>query len=211
MQGIPYSRRGLIAGLASTSVIGIMLPARAADQPGVTEPIEQLVDALLQAMKAGPGTPFNKRFDLLAPVVDHTFDLPAILQQSVGAPWENLPPDQQAMLVQAFRRYTVASYVNSFNAFNGQRFEVKPDTRAVGNEQVVQTRIIPPRGDAHKLDYVMRETGKGWKAVDVLAEGSISRVAVQRSDFRRLLSRGGAQALADSLRAKSTDLSDGLS
>jgi phospholipid transport system substrate-binding protein len=57
----------------------------------------------------------------------------------------------------------------------------------------------------------MRDGGSGWRAVDVLADGSISRVAVQRSDFRRLLAQGGAQALVASLRSKSADLSDGAS
>ncbi len=55
----------------------------------------------------------------------------------------------------------------------------------------------------------MREGGAGWRVVDVLADGSISRVAVQRSDFRRLLTRGGAQALAKSLRTKSASLTNG--
>jgi phospholipid transport system substrate-binding protein len=148
---------------------------------------------------------------MLAPIMDRTFDLTAILQESVGATWATLPPDQQTMLTQAFRRYTVASYVNSFDGFDGQQFVVSPNTRAVGNDQVVQTRIIPKAGEGHELDYVMREGGSGWRAVDVLADGSISRVAVQRSDFRRLLARGGAQALVTSLRSKSVDLSDGSS
>ena len=43
----------------------------------------------------------------------------------------------------------------------------------------------------------------------MLADGSISRVAVQRSDFRRLVSRGGAQALIESLNQKTNDLSGG--
>ena len=55
----------------------------------------------------------------------------------------------------------------------------------------------------------MRRQGSAWKAVDVLADGSISRVAVQRSDFRRLVSRGGAQALIESLNQKTNDLSGG--
>jgi phospholipid transport system substrate-binding protein len=89
---------------------------------------------------------------------------------------------------------------------------VDPQTRPVGNgEQVVHTRINSASGDGHSLDYVMRDTGAGWRVVDVLADGSVSRVAVQRSDFRRLLSRGGAPALTDSLASKSTDLSDGMS
>jgi phospholipid transport system substrate-binding protein len=44
-----------------------------------------------------------------------------------------------------------------------------------------------------------------------MADGSISRVAVQRSDFRGLLARGGAPAVAQSFTAKSADLSDGVS
>ena len=100
-------------------------------------------------------------------------------------------------------------YVNSFDDFNGQRFEISHDTRTVGSEQVVETKVIPKNGTTHELDYVMRQGASGWRVVDILADGSISRVAVQRSDFRRVLSRGGAQALADSLRTKSADLSDG--
>ncbi|MEA2727781.1 MAG: phospholipid transport system substrate-binding protein [Acetobacteraceae bacterium] len=203
-------RRGLMVATAAV-FIGAVLPARAVDIDGVTAPIQQLVDGLLQVMKAGAATPFPRRFEMLAPIMDRTFDLTAILQESVGATWATLPPDQQTMLTQAFRRYTVASYVNSFDGFDGQQFVVSPNTRAVGNDQVVQTRIIPKAGEGHELDYVMREGGSGWRAVDVLADGSISRVAVQRSDFRRLLARGGAQALVTSLRSKSVDLSDGSS
>jgi phospholipid transport system substrate-binding protein len=43
----------------------------------------------------------------------------------------------------------------------------------------------------------------------VLADGAISRVAVQRSDFRSLLMRGGAPALAASLQQKTADLGGG--
>jgi phospholipid transport system substrate-binding protein len=55
----------------------------------------------------------------------------------------------------------------------------------------------------------MRMTGTSWKAVDVLADGSISRVAVQRSDFSQLLEKGGAPALMASLERKVKTLSHG--
>lgn len=196
---------GIVAGMAA-------IPALGAATGSVTAPIEALVSGLLQVMKAGSGTPFATRFGMLAPVIERTFDLVTVLQESVGSTWGMLPPDQQQMLFEAFQRYTVASYVNSFNEYNGQRFEVKPTLRPVGNgEQVVQTEITATSGESHELDYVMRQGASGWRAVDVLADGAVSRVAVQRSDFRRLLSRGGAQALAKSLRSKSADLSDGSS
>jgi phospholipid transport system substrate-binding protein len=206
-----YFRRPVLAAATAALIAGAAFPFRAASEPEVVEPVRGLVDGLLRVMKAGMGTPFTQRFDMLAPVIDQTFDLPAILEESIGSPWATLAPDQQQALTQAFRRYTVASYVNSFDAFAGQHFEVSPETRMVGSRQVVQTRIVPKSGESHELDYVMSKGSSGWRAVDVLAEGSISRVAVQRSDFRRLLTRGGAQALADSLRTKSADLSDGSS
>jgi len=214
----PLSRNPFFQGRRDVLVAAVALlataalPAGAVETEPVVAPVQHLVDGLLQVMKAGKKTPFAQRYDMLAPVIDQTFDLQAILQDSVGPTWESLPPDQQKMLEEAFRRYTVASYVNSFDAFKGQRFQVKPDLRSVANgEQVVQTEIIPTSGDGHELDYVMRSVAGGWRAVDVLADGSVSRVAVQRSDFRRLLSRGGADALAESLRSKSTDLSGGSS
>ena len=206
MQDFVVYRRGVLVALAALPVWRV-LAARSAPETAV-EAVQRLTDELLHIMRAGVHTPFSERFDMLAPVVEQTFDLPAILQESVGLSWSNLPAEQQTMLLQAFRRYTVASYVNNFDAFNGERFEVKPATRPVGNgEQVVQTRMIPVSGAGFELDYVMREGTAGWRAVDVLADGSISRVATQRSDFRRLLNRGGAEALAESLRTKSVDLS----
>ena len=209
MPELMLRRRGLVVAAAAFAIASAR-PGRAADSAGVIAPIQRLVDGLLEIMRAGERTPFQIRFATLGPIIDQTFDLSAILQQSVGFTWSGIPEDQKTTLEQAFRRYTVASYVNSFDSYDGQRFDVSPDTRAVGNgEQVVQTKITPRTGSSHELDYVMRQTGNGWRAVDVLADGSISRVAVQRSDFRHLLTRGGPQALAESLRTKSADLSDG--
>jgi phospholipid transport system substrate-binding protein len=51
----------------------------------------------------------------------------------------------------------------------------------------------------------MRPAGGGWKATDVLLDGTISQVAVLRSDFTSLLLRG-PNALVESLKQKTTDL-----
>jgi phospholipid transport system substrate-binding protein len=199
-------RRLIFLGLGGGLVLAAGL-ARADADPAVIAPIQGLCDSLISVMKAGERTPFSQRFEMLAPAVDRAFDLPAILQVSVGPAWNALPSDQQTALLDAFRRYTISSYVSSFDNFTGQRFTIQPDLRSVGNEQIVQTKIIPASGDSHQLDYVMRQAGSDWKAVDVLSEGAISRVATQRSDFRALLARGGGPALLASLQQKTADLS----
>jgi len=202
-------RRGLLAATLLAAA-GLPFRARGAEAPAVVAPIQQLYDGLMVVMHMGPGSPFQQRFERLAPVVETTFDLDNVLQVSVGPLWGSLPPDQQELLRAAFRRYTVASYVNSFDSFDGQRFEVSPQLRSLPNgEEVVHSRIVAARGDSHTLDYVMRQEPQRWRAVDVLLDGTISRVAVQRSDFRSLLRNGGAVALAKSLQTKTADLSGG--
>ncbi len=193
--------------MAATLFFPAVAATNARADSAALAPIQQLIEGLLRVMRAGRATPFSQRFDILAPVIDDTFDLMTILKTSVGPTWNTLPHDQQALLLTAFRRYTVASYVSGFDSGN-ERFVVDPETRIVGNEQVVRTRIIPASGDEHELDHVMREGPAGWRVVDVLADGSISRVAVQRSDFRQLMRQGGAPALARSLDSKSADLSN---
>jgi phospholipid transport system substrate-binding protein len=198
------SRRFFLTVLAALPVPALVR----AQSSGPIAPIQTLNQALLQAMQAGHRTPFPQRYNMLAPVIDQVFDLMTILQTSVGLAWNQLPPEQQASLSQVFRTFTICSYAANFDSYNGQRFVVLPDTRSVGNEQVVTTQLIGP-GGTNRIDYVMRPSGDAWKAVDVLLDGSISRVAVQRSDFRRLLSGGNAEPLIRSLQSKVHQLSGG--
>jgi phospholipid transport system substrate-binding protein len=103
----------------------------------------------------------------------------------------------------------VSSYLANFKSYAGQSFTVASDTRSLASDRVmVPSRIVPIQGSATELDYVMNQTPAGWKVVDVLAGGSISRVAVQRSDFRRILSNGG-DALLASFQRKTYELSGG--
>ena len=200
------SRRSILAMIQVILVCVALRPYAHADSTAVAT-IHQLTDGLVQVMKAGRATPFSQRFDMLAPVIDRIFDLTAILKASVGATWDTLPRDQQTTLLKAFRRYTVASYVNGFDE-NNEHFVVAPEPRIDGTEQIVRIQVISDSGEEHKLDHVMQRGPAGWRVVDILADGAISRVAVQRSDFRQLMRQGGASALAQSLEIKSADLSD---
>jgi phospholipid transport system substrate-binding protein len=207
-------RRGLL-GLAIPALLlaASWRTARADPNPGADAiaPVESLDAALLAAMKAGRSTPFAQRYATLAPVIEQTFDLTAVLAASIGLSWSAMASDQQAQLLAAFRRYTVASYTANFDNYTGQTFQLTPEIRSLGNgEVVVQTEIYAADGSSNKLDYVMRNTSSGWKAVDVLADGSISRVAVQRSDFRHLLNNGGASALLAGLQSKVASLSGSM-
>jgi phospholipid transport system substrate-binding protein len=190
--------------IRSAAILGLVVVCLTASAvraaiPDAAAPIEALDQALERVMKEGKATPFSQRYAMLAPVVQQTFDLDTILETSAA--------DQQEIRAE-FLKFTVASYVSNFTSYNGEKFEISPDTRAIGEEQVVSTKIVPTRGDPARIDYVMKQGSSGWRAVDVLLDGSISRIAVQRSDFRSLV-EGGPTALVGSLRRKVSDLSHG--
>jgi phospholipid transport system substrate-binding protein len=189
-----------LAGLAAAR------NARAQDASGPTAPIQALNDGLVAVMRAGKATPFCDRFHMLTPTIDGVFDLPGILRVSVGLRWGDIDAGQQAVLLKVFRGFTVASSAADFDSYGGERFDIAPTLRAIGTDQVVSTKFVPTGGDADRIDYVICQEGTAWKIVDVLLDGTISRVSVQRSDFCAVLAHGGAPALIASLQRKVVDL-----
>jgi phospholipid transport system substrate-binding protein len=183
--------------------------ARSETADPLDQPLRELHSALEATMRAGHTTPFPQRFDALAPVVDQVFDLETVLKVSVGLRWDSMDDAVRQRLLRAYRRFTVATYVANFDRYDGERFRILPGARDAGSDRIVATEIVTGGGAPMRLDYVMRDDSGAWRAVDVLLQGSISRVAVQRSDFRKILATGDADALIASLHRKIADLSDG--
>lgn len=190
-------------------ILAAPLTALAATPEAV--PIEALDTALIATMKAGSANAsFMSRYDDLDPIVKSSLNLPVILQNSVGFLWTTIPAAQQEQLAVLFEQFTVASYVNGFSGYSGQQIQILPDERDVGTKKVVETQIVSP-GDATptRLDYVMTNGDGGWQVTDVLLNGTISKVAVQSSDFSALVVSGNASQLISALKAKIATLSGG--
>ena len=147
-------------GFARRSLLGMVMIAAAPLSRGAlaeTAPadaistIEHFNGALLAAMKSGMRTDFSRRFQALAPEIDRAFDLAVVLSVSVGPTWANFSPNQQARLLEAFRRYIVASYVANFDSYTGQNFTVSTKSRSLGVDRVVvESRIAQISGDENR-------------------------------------------------------------
>ena len=207
---MPHVGCRCLLSLAAAAYVAAMPQNLVNADPATIAPVQQLNAALLASMKAGASTPFAQRSATLAPVLEQIFDLDAVLATSVGLGWGALPNDQKAQLSAVFRRYTPASYAANFNKYTGQAFQVASAVATIGNgDVIVHSKIIAIDGSATPLDYVMRKGPSGWKIADVLANGSISRVAVQRSDFHQLLRTGGVPALVAAPEQKVANLANG--
>lgn len=201
-------RRTLLAA-PLLATLPLAYPVARAAAPEV-QPVEALDQALIRVMKAGSsGKTFTERYQMLEPVIEKSFNLEQILQNSAGLLWSQIPAGQQSKLEKLFREYTVATYISNFNTYGGQHFTVSPNIRSTGDARIVATDLVSSSGKKTRLSYVMRQSKGNWQITDVLFEGTISKVATQRSDFSGLIEPGNAQKLIDALTKKVTALSNG--
>ncbi len=191
---------------AAALLAALAAPNLAQADSAASAPIVAL-DKSLTAMEHAHGD-FAAKEAMIAPAIDGAFDLETILKNSIGLRYASIDAAAKQKLLATFRSYTLANYVSNFG--NGDStFTVSPDQRQSGADVVVETSIAPATGAATRVDYVMRNGGSGYKAIDVLLDGTLSRVAVQRSDFRSAFDEGGAAGLAQTLARKTASLSGG--
>jgi phospholipid transport system substrate-binding protein len=209
--GERLSRISLVAcGLVLSAMIAATpaLPARAAAEapahPMATP--AQVVDAfyatLLRAMKDGTDLGYQGRYDALAPTMSRAFDFTTMTRIAIGPRWGTLQPAQQDSLVAAFRRFSIASYASEFDQYSGQKFEIVKAEEPAPQGVIVSTVMQQASGKPIKFNYLLHRTASGWRIVDIYLEGTISQLAVRRSEFTSILSRSGPDALADDLNEK---------
>jgi phospholipid transport system substrate-binding protein len=169
------------------------MSAAAADDPAAAR-IETFDQALLETMKAGPGLGVKGRFRKLAPVIEASFDLPAMTRFAVGPAWSTMSDAEHQALIKAFTRLSTASYAHNFDTYNGERFEVDPIVQTRGTDKIVQSHLTQTKGAPVSLTYRMRNVDGSWKIIDVYY-AAISQLTTRRSDFAASVSSGGAKAL----------------
>ncbi len=196
----PRRAFGFIALLSLTLSFGLAT-ASAADDPAVVI-TRNYCDALLAEMKTAKATPIRKRYEQLEPAIRTMFDLPEMTRIAVGRDWDNLDAKDQQIIVEAFSRFTIATYANRFDGFSGEHFEVEPKPELRGDNKVIHTAIVKSDGSKVALNYLMMPTGNKWQAIDVYLSGTISELATRRSEFASLLRSGGPTALVEKLKAQ---------
>ena len=202
-----FSRRTLITASLGMLAFGRALAAPAASAAAAT--IEAFYATLLAVMKKGKKESFAQRFNELQPAIVKTFDLATMTRIAVGPKWASLSSDEQRKLIAAFQRYTIATYTSNFDSYSGQHFQVSPKPVANPNGVIVQTRLIRSDGKPIVLNYLMRQNGGRWQVIDVYLKGTISQLAVRRSEFAAVMSRSGAEGLVRALERKAAALQTG--
>jgi len=170
--------------------------AKAAADPAATQ-VEGLCNGMLEAVKHTKEASGPARARSLLPVVEQAFNLDAMAQFAIGAPWTAWSAKERSEVVTALTRYTAARYAQEFGTIHNQRCVVDPAVTTRGPDKLVKSQVVDA-GDTTAVSYRLREYGGHWKVIDVFYKG-VSQLATERADFAEVVKSGGANGLTAKL------------
>lgn len=193
------------------AAVGALLvaAAAAAAESGATAVVSRLDEALLGTLKDAQQLGYQGRRDRMAPAVDAAYDVPFMAEKSLGAHWKHLSDADRQRWIELSREFSLANYAANFDRWAGQTIDVLGEAPAPNETAIVRTRINHPQGEPIEMSYRLRRTDAGWRIIDVYLKGTVSELALRRSDYRGVLERDGFEGLVKAMQAKIADLASG--
>lgn len=181
------------------AAIGVSGAEQSDETPQPDDVVDSLHSELLGVMKEADSLGYRGRFSRLKPVLDELFDIPFMAKKSVGRHWKAIDDERRARLLATFGRFTVANYAGRFSNYSDQRFETLKVVESTHGTFLVHSQLITPNGENVQLNYRLRPVDDGWRIIDVYLNGTISELALRRSEYSSLIQREGFDALLTAL------------
>lgn len=123
------------------------------------------------------------------------FDLQSSCRLILRDHWEAASPEQRQRFVGALYRFLLVSYGDALLEFRHDTIRIPAgQDEPLGPSARVRTEIRLAGGDVFEVDFYMRLDDRGWRIVDVIAEG-ISYVRTYRTDFGLEIRADGLDSL----------------
>jgi phospholipid transport system substrate-binding protein len=156
-------------------------------------------------MKDADRLGYDGRYKRLESVIDRTFNVPLMTQIVVGSAWSGWTAEQRDKVMQAFRRFIVATYARRFDGYSGETIRVD-GTRPANGGTLVMTEIVRTNDEPVTLNYQTRLNAAGVsQVVDIFLTGTISELATRRSEFTAVLQHDGYSGLLAALERKASN------
>lgn len=177
-------------------------PGAARAQDPAARVVEELHAALFDAMQHATELGYEGRYRRLVPVIERSYDLAFMARLALGRGWRGLDDAEQARWLKTFREFSFSTYAARFDGWSGERFETEGVEDAAHGTKLVKTRLLRPDDEPVRLHYRLRREGDAWRIIDVYLNGTVSEVALRRSEFATVLAREGFEGLLLDLLAK---------
>jgi phospholipid transport system substrate-binding protein len=136
-------------------------------------------------------------------VLETSFDLPYMGRAALGTHWDGTSEAMRQRFLKAAASAEARAYSERFGQYGGQTLTVGRVTNRGSGVAVVDSRLNQSNGQPIKIEWEVRDTGRGPRITDVKIEG-VSMVMTRRSDFNSYIqSHGGkVDALVTELEAR---------
>lgn len=194
-------RRALALFCALLALVALPAPAPAQPTPAAGV-VERLHATLLDAMRRADELGYAGRRELIGPVLAATFDFEFMSRLALGGEWRKLDEPQRRRWVSTFQELSLATYAARFDGFTGESFATDATEPAARDTTLVKTRLVRTDDEPVHLNYRLRQDGDGWRIIDIYLNGTVSEVALRRSEYAAVLERSGFEALVAELETK---------
>lgn len=168
--------------------------------------VETFHAGLLDIMKDAKSLGFQGRIDRLAPLMAETFDLDFMASKTVGSHWRKLSEEDKQRWMESFTQLTTANYAGRFTGYTGEEFVTLGEEEAARETRMVLTKIVVPDDEDVEINYRLMKKNGAWKVIDVYLNGTVSELALRRSEYSSALKREGFEELLASIETKIEDL-----
>lgn len=201
---VDYLRRGALAGALLFAPVGF---AQQEIDPSASPEaaVQRLHEALEEVAAEHGDADIEERYRQLEPVVSATHDLPYIAALTIRREWSDLDEDQRRRFVDALVRLSVTTYAARFRNLEAGMFAIEGNTPVGDDRAEVDAVLTTPQGETIPFEYVLHESGGGWKIINILAD-NVSDLALKRAEYRRLLQEGSIEDLIADLQRQAAEV-----
>ena len=167
-------------------------------QPGPSDVVKTAAEGMLKDLDANRPM-YKKDPSKVSALVDKYllphFDVETSARAVLGLHWRTATPDQRKRFVDAFYHSLLTNYGAALVDFTSDKLKIYPtNVDAAAERATVRTEINRDGGDRVSVNYQMRKTPEGWKAIDVVIDG-ISYVKSYHDDFGAQIDQQGMDAV----------------
>jgi phospholipid transport system substrate-binding protein len=164
-----------------------------------TEQIQETIEQVLTVVnRPAQGDESSRKRQLRETLMPH-FDWTDMAKQTLGKHWDAAAARQNEFIA-AFSEFLGNSYAGKIGSYKDEKIVYL--TEAVNNDQAqVKTKIVSSKGEPTAVTYQLHRVDGEWKIYDVVVE-DISLVVNFRSQFSRILAKGGFDDLLRQLKEK---------
>ena len=141
---------------------------------------------------------------LFEKMLNNHFDKKLIHRAVLGKASKGASESELIRFGKAFDKHIVKVYASQLGVYSNQLFIIDKAFKKGKKDTIVSSHIEHETAPPLRIDWRLRDRGKGTKIIDIAIEG-VSLLATKRADFGASIKKGGLHALIIDLETKNAE------